>query len=729
MNFAFPFLVRALALGLTGAALVAQDTHLSSISTRGQVSTGGSIMISGFNVPAGADRTVLIRAAGPTLANFSLTGLLANPKLELYNSAGTKIYENDDWGSTTALSAAFGTAGAFAFNANSLESALLVTLPAGGYTAQVGGVNSTTGVALVEVYDLSSGTNYLTSLSTRGPVGTGSALLIAGFDLAPASTTRRLLVRAVGPTLSSFSLSGALADSKLELYNSTGTKIAENDDWATASASAGSALAADATALASAFTKAGAFAYASTASKDSALLIDLPGGSYTAQVSGVNSTTGLALVEVYDVTNAGIVITTTAPAITTQPASLSVATGAAATFTVVASGTAPLTYQWYRAGVAVSGATAATYTIGSVAATHAGSYTVVVTNSAGSATGSAATLTVTTTTTAANTAAVVAAADAFKATLSAAELATTQLAHTLAHARTWTNLPAATRNGFRLGSMTAPQLAAATALINAALGSAGRTVLEEIRLGDEVIHLTRTGENWGYALYNLCLVGTPSTTSAWMLQISGHHLAFNITYNGPSVSGSPMFLGTEPTNWTDSSNVAHAPVEIQRAAVSALATALQADPTLATTAKLGGTFSDVLMGASGSTDGNYPFTYPATGRGALYSTLSAAQQALVKTAIRAWVNNLADDVAATLLAAYENDAALAATYVGFAVGSGGTADFSANPSGLTSQRSYFRIDGPRVWIEFVSQQGVAYNTRVHYHTIYRDKTADYGASF
>jgi len=261
MKFHLTFRLCA-SLAFAASSVFAQTTHLSNLSTRGQVATGGSIMISGFNIPAGTDRTVLIRAAGPTLANFAVTGVLANPKLEIYNSANVKIAENDDWGSTSTLSNTFASAGAFAFNANSLESALVLTLPAGGYTAQVSGVNTTNGVALVEVYDLSSGSNYLANLSTRGPVGTGSAVLVAGFNLAPSGTTRRLLIRAVGPTLSTFALTGLLADPKLELYNSAGTKLAENDDWATVSASAGSALSADSTTMVSAFTKAGAFALA-----------------------------------------------------------------------------------------------------------------------------------------------------------------------------------------------------------------------------------------------------------------------------------------------------------------------------------------------------------------------------------------------------------------------------------------------------------------------------------
>ena len=105
----------------------------------------------------------------------------------------------------------------------------------------------------------------------------------------------------------------------------------------------------------------------------------------------------------------------------------------------------------------------------------------------------------------------------------------------------------------------------------------------------------------------------------------------------------------------------------------------------------------------------------------------------MQAAIEAWVNTQASDIASTLLAVYLSDTALASTYVGYGVGTGGSADFSAYPNSLSSplnaQHSYLRIDGPRVWIEFVVQQGVAYTSYVHYHSLWRDKTADYGAQF
>ena len=175
-------------------------------------------------------------------------------------------------------------------------------------------------------------------------------------------------------------------------------------------------------------------------------------------------------------------------------------------------------------------------------------------------------------------------------------------------------------------------------------------------------------------------------------------------------------------------------MEKQRAAVYRLAESIYADSATSSAAKLTGTFTDVLMGATGSTDGNFKtLAYPTSARGVAYSALNAAQKLNVKAAIEAWVSTQAGDVASTLLAAYLSDDALAATYVAYGVGQNGVkADFSAYPnaasSPLEAQHSYLRIDGPRVWIEFVVQEGVGYRNNVHYHTIWRDKTADYGGS-
>jgi hypothetical protein len=191
-----------------------------------------------------------------------------------------------------------------------------------------------------------------------------------------------------------------------------------------------------------------------------------------------------------------------------------------------------------------------------------------------------------------------------------------------------------------------------------------------------------------------------------------------------------------------SGGTAHAPLEIQRAACYNLATAIQADNTVSNAAKLSGTFSDVVMGVTASGDGNFPFTGTTTyatgttGRGVLYSSLNATEKAYVKAYIEAWVNTQASDVSSNLLADYEGDAALNSTYIGYGAGTAGNADFTAQINNAettpaNSQHSYIRVDGPRVWIEFVVQLAVAYKNQnfVHYHSLWRDKLADYGNEF
>ena len=381
------------------------------------------------------------------------------------------------------------------------------------------------------------------------------------------------------------------------------------------------------------------------------------------------------------------------------------------------------------------------------------------------------------------TAAVVTAANAFLASLTTAQQATAQLAFTEAIAETWTNLPGGNRNGPQFEDMSPAAQTAALALAQVALSTAGYDEMQNIRRADDVIASTTSGiSGWGSGLTHFAILGTPSTSTAWMLQICQHHLVYNITYNGNMVSATPVFLGTEPPNFTvladggtlvtgllpagtavsfvngqntDSTaavdttgGTAYGALEPQRAAVDTLTVAILADTTNASAAKLSGSFSDVVYGInSGSgSDSNFPFSasdgnsvvYPTgtTGRGVLYSALGSAEQADVKAAIEAWVDTQAADIATTLLAAYESDDALAQTYVGYGVPQGAsTPSFVSNPNtqanALDYQGSYLRIDGPRVVIEFVVQEAVAFRDEswVHYHSVWRDKAADYGAEF
>jgi hypothetical protein len=267
-------------------------SRLVNLSTRGLVGTGNNIITAGFIVGGTGTKQVLIRGDGPALANFGVTGALANPQLGIFNAVGAPLAANTGWGTTAggtaALSAAFTQTGAFPFPVNSADSALIYPLPQGAATAQISGVGGTTGIALAEVYDMdsASASARLINLSTRAFAGTGANALVAGFVIS-GSTSETVLVRGIGPALAGFGFSGTLATPTLTLYNASGTPIATNTGWG------GSA------ALVSAFGAANAFSLAA-GSADCALIATLPAGTYTAQVSGVNGSTGTALVEIYE---------------------------------------------------------------------------------------------------------------------------------------------------------------------------------------------------------------------------------------------------------------------------------------------------------------------------------------------------------------------------------------------------------------------------------------------
>lgn len=264
---------------LSNAAVVQVGTgegRLLNLSVRANLAASQRLIV-GF--AANGMRRLLIRGVGPTLGVLGVTGAYSDPQLELYRDS-TMINRNDDWASS--LSPLFTQLGAFALTNGSKDAALDVSLGS-AHTAQLTGPSS--GIALVEVYDAGDGNAVrLINVSARNFVGTGDNILIAGF-VVTGSVGKTLLIRSVGPTLAGFGVPGTLTNPKLEIYKE-GVKISENDDWAAA--------------LSAVFTSVGAFPLTSN-SGDSALLLTLPPGQYTAQVSGVANGTGEALVEVYEV--------------------------------------------------------------------------------------------------------------------------------------------------------------------------------------------------------------------------------------------------------------------------------------------------------------------------------------------------------------------------------------------------------------------------------------------
>jgi kumamolisin len=281
-----------------GTLSITTSAWLENLSARAYSQPGANQLIAGFVTTGPNQKQILVRGDGPALTAFGLTGVLTDPQLTLVSGA-TTLATTTTWSST--LIPTFTKLGAFALTAGSHDTALLQSLAPGAYTAQVVSVTTNSGVALAEVYDADSGapTNRLVNLSARAFVGTGANVLIGGFVIA-GSTPQTVIIRGDGPALQQFGLSGALQSPVLTLNNALGT-IATNTGWGNAPAIGSAAtnaiiIQAPTNLL---FAKVGAFLLADN-SGDSAIVATLPPGAYTAQVAGSNSTTGIALVEVYE---------------------------------------------------------------------------------------------------------------------------------------------------------------------------------------------------------------------------------------------------------------------------------------------------------------------------------------------------------------------------------------------------------------------------------------------
>jgi uncharacterized protein (DUF1800 family) len=343
LRFALAALVSASAI-VVPANAAQYDQRLSNLSTRAQVGTGSNIMITGFVVQDSAPKRVLIRAVGARLgaAPFSISGVLTNPQLQLFNSNGVLVLANDNWSADDL--ATMNSVGAFPLNNGSADSALVATLSPGVYTAQVSGVNNTSGVAILEIYDV-TGSARLMNLSTRALVGNGANTFFSGLSVAAGGGARRVLIRAAGPALAALGVPSPLADPAIAVLDSAARQIANgaNDNWD--AGGAGNALTA-------AFTQAGAFPF-SAGSRDAALLMDLLPGNYTIQVNGVAGATGTALVEVYDLspeTLSTVSVAATVPA--TDSAS---SVPAVFTFTRVGLVSSPITVDYTINGTAAPG--------------------------------------------------------------------------------------------------------------------------------------------------------------------------------------------------------------------------------------------------------------------------------------------------------------------------------------------------------------------------------------
>jgi hypothetical protein len=249
-----------------------------------RVDLGDNAGIGGFIITGSVSKHVVIRAIGPSLTSFGFpaSDLLADPILELHGPAGFQTVMNNNWkDSQRAQIEATGLA-----PTHDLESAIDATLAPGNYTAIVRGNGTGRGIALVEVYDVQTGVaSKLGNISTRAHVGTAGNVVIAGFILGSNQGHDRVVIRGLGPSLSAFNVPSPLQDPTLELRSQNGTLMSSNNDWEDDPAQAVEIAAAG---------------LAPSNTKESAIAATLPPGLYTAILAGVNNTTGIGLVEVYD---------------------------------------------------------------------------------------------------------------------------------------------------------------------------------------------------------------------------------------------------------------------------------------------------------------------------------------------------------------------------------------------------------------------------------------------
>lgn len=281
----------AIFVGATEHVLAEQ--RLANLSSRAQAGSDDAVAIAGFVVKGQQSKPVLIRAIGPALAAFGVSSALPAPKLELYRG-DTLIGSNTGWGSVTnsdEIQAATARAGGFPLAQGSADAVIFTTLSPGNYSAIMRSATAASGVGLIEVYDVSP-TNFgdrLANLSTRAFAGSGDTTLIAGVVVS-GIVPKRVLIRAVGPTLAQLGVSNVLSRPRLVLQRGN-VVIAENTGWSASP---------DAAAIAEISRQVGAFALPA-GSQDAALLLHLEPGAYSAQVLGVGGQSGIAIIEIYEI--------------------------------------------------------------------------------------------------------------------------------------------------------------------------------------------------------------------------------------------------------------------------------------------------------------------------------------------------------------------------------------------------------------------------------------------
>ncbi len=272
-------------------------SHIVNFSARALSGAGSETLIVGFAV-SGDGKNLMVRGIGPSLALFNISDFLPAPILTLYNNNGSIEATDSGWEVSSSgqndgalIAATAASVGAFSLPANSLDSALLVTVDNGVHTSGLLTTNGASGIGLIEIYDTGGNPHAcLTNVSARMNVTNGDGILIAGFVIG-GNAPKTVLIRGVGPTLSEFGVTDVLPDPQIVVFSGT-TPLASNSNWESGANTP--------TQISAASALVGAFQLPA-GSKDAALLITLPPGTYTVQVNSLSNNIGVALVEVYDV--------------------------------------------------------------------------------------------------------------------------------------------------------------------------------------------------------------------------------------------------------------------------------------------------------------------------------------------------------------------------------------------------------------------------------------------
>lgn len=262
----------------------ASTNNLLNISTRAFVGTGTGVLIGGFILQGANPATLVLRAIGPSLTAAGINGALENPSIELRDATGALLASNDDW-QNGADAAAIQRVGLPP--TDNRESAIRATVPVAAYTVIVSGVGQTSGVGVVEVYDLQQTSSRAGNIATRGTVLSGENVMIAGCIIG-GSASKTLVVRAIGPSLRDFGVNDALGNPHLGFFDGNGTSLSTNEDWQEGP---------DAATIQS-------LGLAPASPLEAAVLVTLPPGAYTGIESPAPQDSGVGLIEIYDMSPA-----------------------------------------------------------------------------------------------------------------------------------------------------------------------------------------------------------------------------------------------------------------------------------------------------------------------------------------------------------------------------------------------------------------------------------------